>query len=447
MSWSAGGFAVIKTAKGLLGFGSVAALAAAGVLGDQLTGGHGIFAPVGSAFAAGGEGGEKSTGGEGGEKATGGEGGEAGAGVPDSYALNSTDPNAFAYDARPQIENYVALVEATYRASAADARLLEAAVDALLAAPSIETLTAARNAWLNARGWYLQTEAFRFYDGPIEAIEGRINAWPLNEAFIDGVEGAPDSGIINDPKVPLTIEAIDERDQVSDEADVTTGWHAIEFLLWGQDRNLLGPGMRPASDYLPGQGNNDRRRQYLKLVTDQLVGDLDSLAAAWDRGRADGYAARFLALPQREALGRIVNGLAILSGFEMMSERLAVALDSNDQEDEHSCFSDNTNADFVFNLRGIRNVWFGDVAGSNGPGLDALVAGQDPALAERLTGLINAADAALAAIDHPFVRVLAAPPGAPSRAEAEAAVEALAALATGLKEAGNRLGVLVLIPD
>ena len=143
----------------------------------------------------------------------------------------------------------------------------------------------------------------------------------------------------------------------------------------------------------------------------------------------------------------MLAGLATLSGFEMMSERLAVALDSGDQEDEHSYFSDNTHADFVYDLRGIRNVWFGDVGGMARPGLDALVASLDPSLADHLNGLLNVADAAIADLDQPFDRILAAPPDSTKRKEAEVAVKALSALGEGFKAAGQKLGVLVLIPS
>jgi len=217
-----------------------------------------------------------------------------------------------------------------------------------------ETLAAARAAWVAARPAYLETEAYRFYDGPIEAIEGDINSWPMNEAYIDYVEGNPKAGIINNGTETITGAGLAAINQKSDEADVTTGWHAIEFLLWGQDLSTTGPGNRPSTDYIAGEGNNDRRRAYLKAVTEKLVGDLQSLEQQWAPSVAGNYREVFEKLDQREALGRMVNGMAILAGFEFMSERLGVALDSGDKEDEHSCFSDTTKQDFVHDLAGIK---------------------------------------------------------------------------------------------
>ena len=430
-----------------IGIGACLLTNAAGQLADQdFSPAKLLFFP---AFAAGGEGGEKGEGGEGGER------GE-GAAIPESYKLNSTDPNAFNFDAKPQIAAYSTLVYESYKASHAAAVTMQKSIEDFLAKPNAVTLARARFAWMNARMPYLQTETFRFYDGPIdfadaakkeEGPEAHINAWPLNEAFIDYVKGKPGSGLINDPKVKLTAATIREKDQVSDEADVTTGWHAIEFLLWGQDLNPVGPGDRKADDYIAGKGNNDRRRLYLKTVTAMLVDDLAGLVKAWEPGKTDNYAAKFAALDQREALGRIITGMAMLSGHELMSERLAVALDSGDQEDEHSCFSDTTRNDFIYDVRGIRNVWFGDVGNFNGPGLDELLGKIDPGLNARVIAAINRAEAAVAALPQPFDQVLASPKGSSERKVAESAVAAFKDLASALKDAGGKLGVLISVSD
>jgi hypothetical protein len=220
----------------------------------------------------------------------------------------------------------------------------------------------------------------------------------LNEAAIDDVEGDAKAGIVNDASRPLAIDELIAANQASDEADVTTGWHAIEFLLWGQDLSDKGPGARPASHYAPGKGVNDRRRAYLAAVTKQLVDDLRLLHSRWTTSDGDAYLAKFLGLPQREAIGRILNGMAILAGFEFMSERLAVALDSGDQEDEHSCFSDTTKQDFRYDLEGIKAVWTGKGPVAERPGLESLVASRDKALAARVSALIGEAGKNIAAL-------------------------------------------------
>jgi putative iron-regulated protein len=380
--------------------------------------------------------------------AEGGEGGEGGAGGgPVSYSLASNNPGEFEYDARPHIEAYAMLVADSYATAATAAEKLLEAVGAFLAEPTEARLDSARKAWIAARPAYLVTETFRFYDGPIEDVEGRINAWPLNEAAIDYVEGDAKAGIVNDASRPLAIDELIAANQASDEADVTTGWHAIEFLLWGQDLSEKGPGARPASDYAPGKGANDRRRTYLAAVTKQLVDDLRLLHSRWTTSDGDAYLAKFLGLPQREAIGRILNGMAILAGFEFMSERLAVALDSGDQEDEHSCFSDTTKQDFRYDLEGIKAVWTGKGPVAQRPGLESLVASRDKALAAKVSALIGEAGKKIAALGDPWDRVLATPAGSPERLAAEALVETLRDLGKALTESGRKLGVLVLIPS
>ena len=261
----------------------------------------------------------------------------------------------------------------------------------------------------------------------------------MNEAYIDYVEGKPAAGLINDTKAKLEIDGLEAINQKQDEADVTIGWHAVEFLLWGQDLSAKGPGNRPFTDYVTGQGNNDRRRTYLKLVTNQLVHELEELVEMWSADSKDSYVTTFNALPQREALGRMINGMAILAGFEFMSERLAVALDSGDQEDEHSCFSDNTKQDFIHDLVGIRRVW-------TEAKLNELVKSLDPALAAKVDLLLTDAETKIAALGDPWDQVLASPKYSGERKNAEAVVTALQNLTDGLKQAGNKLGVLVLIP-
>ena len=347
------------------------------------------------------------------------------------------------------IESYAELVYRTYTSSKADAVMMQNAIAAFLADPNAETHQAAKAAWTEARQSYLQTEAFRFYEGPIDFIdpatgeegpEGRINAWPMNEAFIDYVQGKADSGVINDPSFEISIAAILENDQVSDEADVTTGWHAIEFLLWGQDFNAEGPGQRSYEDFVSGKGNNDRRREYLNLVTGQLIEDLTFLETEWQPD-SDNYRAEFVAQDPEEALGKILTSLATLSAFEIASERMAVSLDSGDQEDEHSCFSDTTHQDFVFNAAGIRNVYFADYGDYQGTGLDELLAGIAPELNQQMIAALDQTETIIGQISAPFDQVLASAPESDERAVVESAIVALEDQAELIVDVGSALGV------
>ncbi len=351
------------------------------------------------------------------------------------------------------LKSYSQLVYLNYKAAYDDAVKLQDAINAFLEKPNAETLATAREVWTTSRLSYGQTEAFRFYEGPIDFVkegkegpEGRLNAWPLNEAYIDYVDGNANAGIINDKSVEITEENIAGKNQQGDEADVSTGYHAIEFLLWGQDLSAEGPGNRPASDYNPGEGNNDRRRQYLTIVTNLLVKDLAFLVDSWKPDTAGDYAAEFAAQDPQQGLSKILTSLATLSGFELASERMATALDSGDQEDEHSCFSDTTHNDFIYNIKGIVNVYNGTYGDYQGTSIGALLKEKSPELAEKISAKLKEVQEAAAQVPHPIdQQVLATEAGSAGRQALEKVVTSLQNLADLFKEAGKALGVEVEI--
>ena len=307
------------------------------------------------------------------------------------------------------VANYANIVSATYSDSLAAAHDLGDALDTFVASPSEASQDAAQNAWLAARESYLQTEVFRFYDGPIDETEGYLNAWPLDEAYIDYVVGALDGGIINSDAV-IDGPALRDLNEAGGETNIATGYHAIEFLLWGQDQNETGAGARPFTDYLTdGTGtasNQGRRALYLETVTELLTQDLKAVDAAWAEGTGT-YRADFAADAPEESLRKILTGMIILSGFETGGERLQTALDTADQEDEHSCFSDNTHRDMIQDVVGIQNVWQGhylalDGSRIEGAGIRDVVQEADSALAERIDAQIQESLDLANALQPPF---------------------------------------------
>lgn len=344
--------------------------------------------------------------------------------------------------------HYGALVHAGYEDTLAGALDLQAAITAFVNSPSQAGLDASRKAWLAAREWYGQTEAFRFYAGPIDddkGPEGRINAWPMDESFVDYVKGKPNSGLINDRRFLITKANIARYNERGGEENICAGWHAIEFLLWGQDFNPDGPGNRPADDYVDGKTPNaDRRRQYLAVVTELLIDDLRYLVGAWAPGVRN-YRERF-ERGDLESLRRMIVGLGSLSRGELAGERMEVALNTQDQEDEQSCFSDNTHRDIVNDALGIENVWLGrylrrDGSTLQGASLRALVAASDAALAERVTARIAASVAAARAIQPPFDREIVGGKDAPGRQRIQKTIDSLVQQSKDLVAAANAIGI------
>jgi putative iron-regulated protein len=359
-------------------------------------------------------------------------------------------PSAHALPDVPEVlRHHAVLVHAAYGDTLAEARRLQSAVAAFVARPDGTGLEAARRAWLQAREFYGQTEAFRFYGGPIDGDdgpEGRINAWPMDEAYVDAVQGKPGAGLIGRRQQAITKASLSRLNERGGEENVATGWHAIEFMLWGQDLAENGPGARSADDFIDGRTPNaDRRRLYLRVVTDLLVDDLGTLVKAWAPGQAKNYRARF-ERGGTESLRRMFVGLGSLSRGELAGERLEVALASQDQEDEHSCFSDNTHRDAVNNALGIENVWLGRLRRADGtllegPGLAALVRVRDAEVAERTTRRIRASVLAAEAIPAPFDRAIVGGDDAPGRQRIRRTVDSLVQQSQSLVDAAAAVGI------
>ncbi len=352
-------------------------------------------------------------------------------------------------DAPAVIENYSTIVHVSYEETLAKAASLKVAIDAFLANPDALKLSAAQDAWLDAREPYGQTEGYRFYDGPIDdptdGPEGRINSWPLDEAFIDYVEGDADAGIINHPETfpTLTAQIIADENENGAEENIATGYHAIEFLLWGQDFDEAGPGQRPFTDYLTVGGTNqnqDRRKQYLSIVTDVLVEDLEHVEEQWEPG-ATNYGSEFQALDSREALRRILQGMGSLSGSELSGERMGTALDNRDQEDEHSCFSDNTHRDLRANAISMQNIYLGKFGSIDGPGLDEIVAARDPDLDARMKAALQLSVDLIEEIPTPFDQAI--DDDAVGRVKVKAAIDALKAQTSITVEIATLLGITI----
>jgi putative iron-regulated protein len=333
--------------------------------------------------------------------------------------------NAATVDKKAVLATYADIAHAKYEDSLIAARNLQAAVDGLLAAPSEASLKAARQAWVAARVPYQQSEAYRFGNANVDSWEGKVNAWPLDEGLIDYVNAdsyGTESGenplytanVIANRKIkiagkPVNATTIDKKLLASlheaggVEANVATGYHAIEFMLWGQDGNGTGPGAgnRPHTDFAPKActgGNCDRRATYLKAATALLVDDLRAMAAQW----APAGKARIQLLKGKPDAGivRIVTGLGSLSYGELAGERMKLGLMLHDPEEEHDCFSDNTHNSHFYDAKGIQNVYLGrytriDGSEITGASLADLVAAKDAALDTEMKGRLDATMAAM----------------------------------------------------
>ena len=334
--------------------------------------------------------------------------------------------SAQAVDEAAVVRHYADLGEAGYTDAFTTGQALQVAVDALLNAPSEATQAAAKSAWVAARIPYLQTEAFRFGNPVVDAWEPRVNAWPLDEGLIDyvdigsaAVNEENDYALLNviaNPSLTIGGTAVDANtitpalisgalhEAEGIEANVASGYHAVEFLLWGQDLNGTdaGAGARPYTDFLQGEGctggNCDRRAAYLRSVTDLLVTDLGEMSIAWAPGGAAREAAE-----NEGGVSAILTGLGSLSYGELAGERIKLGLMLHDPEEEQDCFSDMTHLSHYYDGLGIENVYTGryiraDGTEMSGPSVSDLVAARAPEVDAQLRDELAASMTALGAM-------------------------------------------------
>jgi putative iron-regulated protein len=323
------------------------------------------------------------------------------------------------------VATYIAIARASYEDALISARVLEDAIDAMLANPSPMTLTYARNAWIAARVPYQQTEVFRFGNAVVDEWEVRVNSWPLDEGLIDytaasyGEESDINyfynaniianqlldiGGISVDAaqiSPQLLAETLHQIDGV--ESNVATGYHVIEFLLWGQDLNGTNPGAgnRTVTDFSLdncSNGNCDRRRDYLKAAISLLVADLEEMTFNWQRG---GQAYEDLISKGPEGgLATMLTGMGSLAYGELAGERIRLGLLLNDPEEEHDCFSDNTHNSHYYDALGIKNIYLGEyerIDGSvvSGPSLEDMLLQRSPAIAAEMRARLESTEFAM----------------------------------------------------
>lgn len=316
------------------------------------------------------------------------------------------------------LRNYADIAFAAYDDSVRGVQALNRSIEALLMAPSAQTLSAAQAAWLKARVPYVQTEVFRFYDGPIDQLELQINTWPIDESYVESAPRERQLGIVQDvSRFPeLSRELLSELNGKDGETAISTGYHVLEFLLWGRDMNEAGPGQRSAADFATAPKARDgvlaeRRGDYLRLAGQLLEEQLVQVRDAWRAGTGPSYRDHFLAPPPARGLYLALRGMAKLSGPELAGERLTVPYETKSQEDEHSCFSDSTHADVVGDALGIENVCLGryvrtDGSRLSGAGICAAVAHALPQLGRTLMSQITSSLQQARTIPAPFDRAI-----------------------------------------
>ena len=278
--------------------------------------------------------------------------------------------------------NYSNIAEAKYKDALTLAKKMHRSIELFMKDPNESNFNKVKDSWLEARTVYQQTEVFRFGNPIVDDWEGKVNAWPLDEGLIDYVDNTnyyptendfSNFNVIANKKLKVEGELVDAsiintnllssklHEIGGNEANVAIGYHAIEFLLWGQDLNgtKSGSGNRTYTDFDLNNCTNDncdRRREYLIAASQLLIEDLQYIHSVWS---PKGKARQDLLNDQKNGLKRILIGMGSLSYGELAGERMKLGLMLHDPEEEHDCFSDNTHNSHYYNVVGINNVFLG----------------------------------------------------------------------------------------
>jgi len=362
------------------------------------------------------------------------------------------DKTVPAEDALPNIVlNYANIVHASYSDSLELAKSMMTKIQSFLESPTEKGFEEAKESWINSRFPYLQTEVYRFYGGPIDdedGPEGLLNAWPMDEAYVDYVKESPESGIINNTKdyPEITKDLLISLNEKEGEENISCGYHAVEFLLWGQDFNADGPGNRPFTDYTTA-ANADRRKKFLMVTVDLLIENLESLVNDWAPDQKN-YRESFVNSQPKDSFQKILLGMTLLSGFELAGERILVAYESKAQEDEHSCFSDTTHNDAIYDIIGIKNVWTGkytraDGSVIDGPGVRDFGSSVDAELTEKIDTSLSSALKKSMEVPRPFDQAILAEEGSATSKSIISLIEELESTADSFVVMAEKSGVKV----
>lgn len=401
-----------------------------------------------------------------------------------SLAMVTSLANAKTVTEAQVVEHYADIAHAVFSDALTTAKQLDAKIATFISSPSKQHFQDVKSAWLDSRVPYQQSEVFRFGNAIVDDWEGQLNAWPLDEGLIDyvdtnyqyelGNEGAT-ANIVANKSLQVGAEKVDTSEITPEliaslneiggsEANVASGYHAIEFLLWGQDLNgtSSGAGKRAYTDYVKGEqctnGNCERRAQYLKATSELLIQDLEWMVKQWQANQKGNYRSELLAESSESGLRKMLFGMGSLSLGELAGERMKVALEANSTEDEHDCFSDNTHNSHYYNEQGIYNVYTGIYLKQNGdsligPSIHDLVRQKDANAAKEIQSSIDKARAQVGTLvssaekQGVYFDQLIAANNAQGNALVNKSIMALVAQTAAIEKAASLVGVDSLSPD
>ena len=271
---------------------------------------------------------------------------------------------------------YVQQIDTDFKQAGIEIEKFQSSIATLTDQTNIENLSLSKQAWLNAHSAYELTTLHRYYVTQLMGeqdslalmqLQYQINHWPIVPGYIDYVDGYPDSGIVHDINVNLDADSLREQHGSFDVSEVTLGFHAIEFLLWGYDADSVA---RPATDfdavleltpkeiesgYTLEQLSNNRRRLFLTVVADTLVNDFLALQSLW-LAEEPSISQRIESISGTELIVILADSMSAMLTQELLQRSLYPMLNGNFVESVQSPYSRSTQNAVSSQLSGLERL-------------------------------------------------------------------------------------------
>lgn len=213
------------------------------------------------------------------------------------------------------------------------AEQLHHAIEAFLQQPNQENRQQAQQHWRNVYEQFQTMQPMQPYltsIAPPNQLQHitKMDQWPIIPGYIDSIPGYPHSGIVNDVTVTLDLNTVIAQHSPTDVSEASFGLHVIEFFLWGASPKELKPLQQfhkqahwnsPQQQPITQHPNN-RRRQYLLLVSQQLRATCRQINSLWGLPKSTSHAS--LALKSlHQTLGEIRKDLHLSTPTKAKEEQ------------------------------------------------------------------------------------------------------------------------------
>ena len=317
-------------------------------------------------------------------------------GCSDSSNPPSSSSSNVNFDADAMITNLVDnVIVAGYSDLNTKAADLIAAVTALDTITNNANMSAAQQAWVNARAPWESGEGFIF--GPVDSlgVDPAIDSWPLNTS---------------DLQTFLTANPTATQTDVENASDDVRGYHAMEWLLFGDG---IADNEKDSSELVAAESN------YLVALSDAYKAQTQALIDAWtvdfngqgpyaDQAKSPGPSKAYgsdLAVVE-EFIGGIV-GIVAEVGEGKIPDPFTDNIGTADTSKVESQYSWNSLTDFHDNIGSVLDMYTGirqfdvlsDTLSDSNNGLYSFVLAHDSVLADRVYDEIIAVLDAIALID------------------------------------------------